>query len=248
MRADVSDRRVAVKIKRLAAKFFLPFFLLFGIAVSATAQNLSDQAALDGRYFLVVWSFQGPDDDLVHAHTFVSFYEGKDLASGVVHPMTISWLPATGIVKPFGAEKGHNYSLDDTLSMACHAGRRVKSWGPYEIKPELFVSATRRLQLLKSGQVQYSMINNLPHSMNCITAAGDITEKRLDTGILWGVAASSAVVKHLSPYFVGDGQAPKDLIRIAKVRACPGKAAQMSSEVGRRSIADSVAAGLGDPK
>jgi hypothetical protein len=111
------------------------FFFLFALATAFTtnAQNANRQIALKGHYFLVVWVYQGPDDDLVHAHTFTSFYRGDDLAKGVVRPATISWLPATGVVQPFGAEKGHNFSLDETLHLACRSGRQVTSWGPYEI-------------------------------------------------------------------------------------------------------------------
>jgi len=205
----------------------------------------AETASLDGRYFMVVWAYQGPDDDLVHAHTFISFYRGNDLAKGVVSPLTISWLPATKKVQPFGSERGHNFSLAETLQMACHAGRRVQSWGPYEITAELFERAKTRLALLQSGRVSYSMINSLPRSMNCITAAGDITSMPLDTGILWGVAASAKVVKHLSPYIVGKEDDLKDLVARSKTEACPGRATELSRGTINKSIPQSIAAALG---
>lgn len=220
-------------------------FLILASIVPAIAQDENDQTPLNGRYFLVVWSYQGPDDDVVHAHTFTSFYRGDDLARGAVRPATISWLPATGVVQPFGVEKGRNFSLVDTLSMACHAHRRVKSWGPYEIKPELYQSAKKRIRLLESGSIAYSMIDAQPHAMNCITAAGDITPQHLDTGILWGVAASAAVVHHLSPYFVGDGHALRGLADLLKGKACRGHVAQITDNSNNRSIAQSIATSLG---
>jgi hypothetical protein len=237
----------AMTEKMLVAFAGAALFFLAGITQSLAADTPRpiNQSDLKGRYFLVVWSYQGPDDDLVHAHTFTSFYRGDDLAKGVVRPATISWLPATGVVHPFGSERGRNFSLRKTLRMACHAHRKVRAWGPYEIRPELYQSAVKRLRLLKSGRVQYSMVNALPRSMNCITAAGDLTPTPLDTGILWGAAASAEVVRHLSPYFVGDGRALEGLVGISKSQACPGHAGQIASDEVKGSITKSVASSLG---
>src|SRR3569833_420229 len=101
--------------------------------LAATELGGAGSEALKGRYFVIAWAYQGPDDDLVHAHTFTSFYRGDDLAKGIVRPATISWLPATGRVHVFGSEQGRNFSLDDTLRMACRSGRNVESWWPYEV-------------------------------------------------------------------------------------------------------------------
>jgi len=189
---------------RILGYFLTAAGILLALCLLATslAEAHANSATPQSRYYMIVWAYQGPDDDLVHAHTFTSFYRGDDIASGHVRPSTISWLPKTGNVVPFGAEEGRNFSLDETLSLACQAGRDVKSWGPYEIKPELYRSAMRRLKLLHSHRIRYAMMGG-PNAMNCITAAGDLTPRRLDTGILWGVAASDAVVRHLSPYIVG---------------------------------------------
>ncbi|RUP00543.1 hypothetical protein [Hyphomicrobium sp.] len=173
--------------------------MLFIVAPTQASEKVSPDL-LRGRYFVVVWSYQGPDDDLVHAHTFTSFYSGDDLARGVVKPSTISWLPATGSVQVLGSERGRNFSLDETLRMACEARRKVQSWGPFEVTTELYQRAQQRIALLMSGTVRYSMLNQ--DGINCIKAAGDITPEPFDTGILWGEAASAAVVRHLSPYFV----------------------------------------------
>ena len=64
--------------------------LLLGAApgMAMDAKSAKSEAVLRGHYFLVVWAYQGPDDDIVHAHTFTSFYKGDNLAKGVVHPLT----------------------------------------------------------------------------------------------------------------------------------------------------------------
>jgi hypothetical protein len=113
-------------------------FVIFACAAAANAHtDVKPTTALQGRYFLVVWGYQGQDNDVVKSHTFAGFYRGDDLANGDLNPATISWMPSTGIIHLFGAEKGRNFSLAQTLDMACRAGREVKSWGPYEIRPEL---------------------------------------------------------------------------------------------------------------
>lgn len=212
--------------KRCAALLF--FFIFLTLSLTASADNDVKSLALGGRYFVVVWAYQGPDDDLTHAHTFTSFYRGLDLAKGIVRPATISWLPASRAVQPFGVEKGHNFSLHQTLRMACQAGRRIRAWGPYEIRSELYRRAMRRIELLKTAKVRYAMINALPKAMNCIAASGDITPKPLEAGVLWGEAASAEVAHHLSPYFIADySVALKSVVDLSK-KSCPGLVGQFA--------------------
>jgi hypothetical protein len=192
------------------------------IATPSVAGRVSGQSALTGRYYLVVWGLQGPDNDVVDSHTFVSFYRGDDLDKGIVKPATISWLPATGVVQVFGSEKGHNFTVAQTLKMACRSGRQVKSWGPYEIEPALYRRALKRIRLLNSGRVQYSMIDASPGTMNCIDAAGDLIPQPIDTGIAWGFVASDAVVRHLSPYFKRGGSPVEALADVLIPKACSG--------------------------
>ncbi len=175
-------------------------------AANSTAQAFARVVDLHARHFMVVWSYQSPDDDVVKAHTFASFYAGADLANRKNDPPTISWLPSTGAVHPFSTEKGRNFSLSQTLTMAKRAGAQVKLWGPYEIRPELYHRALSRIHLLNSGRIAYSMLGTGPSAMNCIEAAGDLTREPLETGMSWGFEATSEVVRHLSPYFKNHGK------------------------------------------
>ena len=197
-------------------------FLVFIAAVAAFASSAeaSNRAALREHYFLVVSGYQGPDNDVVQSHTFASFYSGDDLAKGIIKPATISWLPATGVVQPFGSERGHNFTLAQTLRMACRSGRDVRSWGPYEIKPAPYQRALRGIRLLKSGRIRYSMIDTQAGTLNCIDAAGDLTPVPLDTGIAWGFLASDEVVHHLSSYFERGGATVGALAELLVSKAC----------------------------
>lgn len=192
---------------------------LFSTAPSR-AEQVSNRSALIGRYFIVIWGFEGPDNDVVHSHTFASFYRGDELAKGILRPTTISWLPATGVVEPFGSEPGHNFTLSQTLKMACRLGRTVKSWGPYEIEPALYERALRRVGLLNSGRIRYAMIDTDLGTMNCIDAAGDLTPIPFDSGIAWGFVASDAVVQHLAPYFKKSRPVNLSLKRLLTRDAC----------------------------
>jgi hypothetical protein len=197
--------------------------ITFVISLASDAQPASNQVVLTGHYFLVVWGIQGSDNDVVQSHTFASFYSGDDLAKGIIKPATISWLPTTGVVQPFGSEPGRNLTQAQTLRMVCRLGRHVKSWGPYQIEPALYQRALRRIRLLRSGRFQYSMIDTQPGTMNCIDAAGDLTPVPLDSGIAWGFVASDAVVRHLSPYFERGGATVHALAHMLVPKACSSR-------------------------
>ncbi len=175
-------------------------------AVLFAASSTAPTFASDARHFMVVWAYQSPDNDVAKAHTFASFYSGPGLANEKSDPPTISWLPSAGAVHPFSTEKGRNFSLSQTLKMAKRAGAQVRSWGPYEIRPELYQLALSRIHLLNSGRIAYSMLGTGPSAMNCIEAAGDLTREPLETGMSWGFEATSEVVRHLSPYFKNHGK------------------------------------------
>jgi hypothetical protein len=206
----------------------LRFFALSLFVVAAASVAVAEAprarggtgADIRGRYFIMVWGYQAPDNDVVKAHTFASFYDGDDLANEKISPATISWLPSTGLINPFGRGRGRNFSLAQTLSIACRTGRELKSWGPYEIAPDLYRRALRRIQLLRSGRIAYAMIDNEPRTLNCIDAAGDLTSSPLDTGMLWGFAASSEVVRHLSPYFKSRGRVVKEVAQLVRSGRC----------------------------
>jgi hypothetical protein len=125
-----------------------------------------------------------------------------------LRPETISWLPATGVVRPFRIEQGRNLSSAQTLARECEGGKRVASWGPYEITPGLYRRAMSRIKLLNSRKIAFSELGLEPATMNCIKATGDITETPFRPGITWGFAASQAVVRHLRP-FIRSGQINK---------------------------------------
>ena len=60
-----------------------------------------------------------------------------------VEPHTVSWMPATLVIRPMAllAEPGVNLDLHRSLQWAYEDGPRVSMWGPYQIDNRLFKSA-----------------------------------------------------------------------------------------------------------
>jgi hypothetical protein len=181
----------------------LLFVLLLLVIVDLPAAFAQPQEveSLRNRYFVVVWGYEGDGNAPRDSHTFATFYKGDDLAERRVRPATISWLSATAAVPMLGASEGRNFSLTETLAMACRDRKRVARWGPYETSFDLYQRALARIRLLTSGRVAYSALALRPGTMNCIKAAGDITDAPFNPGISWGFAASKATVRHFSPFF-----------------------------------------------
>lgn len=178
------------------------FFLLvvgLGFLVPAAGPAFAAET-FRGRYYVVVFGYQGPGNRPIDSHTFASFYDGDSLENGTAaEPPTISWLPATGVVRPVRREPGHNFTLSQTVGLARMNSVQVRAFGPYEISRELYLRALTQIRYLESGAVLYKMING-PFSggaINCIHAVSDIVGP-LDTGTQRGFAASASVVGHLS--------------------------------------------------
>src|SRR6188472_2517006 len=114
-------------LKQLQKRIVYWFAVLIAVVIAFPAH--SDFPSLRHRYFLVVWGYQGVGNAPRESH---------DLAKGRVAPATISWFPADRGVRLVGTERGRNFSLPQTLAIACRGRRQVATWGPYEISPALY--------------------------------------------------------------------------------------------------------------
>jgi hypothetical protein len=196
------------------------YWLLSVIAVVVAFPAHSGLASLQNRYFLVVWGYQGEGNPPRESHTFLTVYRGNDLAEGRVAPATISWFPADGGLRLLGVERGRNFSLPQTLAMACQGRKQVATWGPYEIPSALYQRVLARIKLLESGRKDFSALSLRAGSMNCIEAAGDITNKPFHPLMSWGHQASRAVVRHLSPFFKDGGRINRTVARMVLWSGC----------------------------
>lgn len=192
-------------------RLLFALLLLVIVELPAAFAQPQELESLRNRYFVIVWAYEGDGNAPRDSHTFATFYKGDDLAEGRVRPATISWLPARGVVSLLGAEEGRNFTLTETFAIACRDGKRVARWGPYETRLDLYQRALARIRLLTSGRVAYSGLGLLPGTMNCIKAAGDITDAPLNPGISWGFDASKAVLRHFSSFFK-NGKQPNNTV------------------------------------
>ena len=198
----------------------ITYWFLAVSAVVVAFPAKSGRPSLQNRYFLVVWGYQGAGNRPRESHTFLTVYRGDDLAEGRVAPATISWFPATGVVYLVGVDRGRNVSLRKTLAIACEGRKHIATWGPYEIPSALYRQALARVKLLESGRVDYSALRLRPGSMNCIEAAGDITNKPFHPLMSWGHQASKATVRHLSPFFKNGGRVNRTVARMVLWNVC----------------------------
>jgi hypothetical protein len=170
----------------------------------------------DDAYYMLMFGSQRVPNDPNHAHTFATFVKassGADPAGCALESQTISWLPATGIVRTLALrpECGRNFELHETLRWALNDDQRVSVWGPYQIEGELYYRAVNRLAELQSGQVRYKA-NDMGHRSdkvsNCIHAVSSITEGlRVRIGSPgWGETASFIVLGKLRPWIVNGAQ------------------------------------------
>jgi hypothetical protein len=89
---------------------------------------------------------------------------------------TISWMPATLVIRPFAprAEKGVNLTHEQTMEFMT-AGRRpwVESFGPFEITADRFAQGQAQKAWLESGVVKYhglGLFGRRGDVMHCIDA------------------------------------------------------------------------------
>lgn len=172
------------------------------------------------RYFIIPFASTSRDgtNRIEESHTWALFVK-TNAAREVVETQTISWMPATGIIRPLSTspEVGKNYSLEETFAWTTKLGAIVKRWGPYEIVPELYERAAKRVMELENGMYKYvildSQVREQRLAFHCIHALSDIIGPKLQTIVKRGDDGTEAVIMHFRPYFLNVGQDHEWLIR-----------------------------------
>jgi hypothetical protein len=172
-------------------------------------------------YFLVMFGSQTVPANPDHSHTWATFvrvtWEGNGPCpvDAKLEAHTISWLPATMIVRinAFLPESGHNFNLMETLDFAYGTCQRVSMWGPYRICPQLYERALSRKAELETGRIEYKA-NDVGYRServtNCIHAVSTVVEgPRLRVASPgWGESASYFVLKEMEPSIVSKTPEP----------------------------------------
>ncbi len=128
------------------------------------------------RYFFTLFAGQSVPFRPRTAHTWATWTKVTPSADGlVVEPITISWLPASGVVRPFRlrAVAGENWSLEETLAIMARYNSRVSRWGPYEVTAENYRLALEQYHFLESGAARYRVVDSFnvnKRVVNCVHA------------------------------------------------------------------------------
>jgi hypothetical protein len=119
----------------------------------------------DERYYVLIFGSQSSPKQLRYTHTWATFVraagEGPDPSAYAIQAHTISWLPATLVVKVLRPwpEPGVNLDLYQTLAAMDANRESVTMWGPFVIGPQVYEKSLRVLQVIASGRAQYRAIS-----------------------------------------------------------------------------------------
>lgn len=150
------------------------------LAVSLGFGPAADRPTRTCHYVVV---FGGQRDILrpPTAHVWATYVRAVTQPNGTitVDPVTISWLPVDGRVRPLSwkPEPGRNYSLEETFAYMCGSRQRIAIWGPYEISECRFQQACQQKAQLDSGAIQYKVNDwfdrraHVEHCMHAVSRA-----------------------------------------------------------------------------
>jgi hypothetical protein len=179
-------------------------FVLIGLLllVSPASADTPATACPTVRYYLLLFGGQGNILRPRTAHTWATYVRAETRPDGTVHleQFTISWLPATLIVRPckIRSEPGVNLDLYQTLKFMSGSWQRIALWGPYEVCEEHYRSAANHRMKLDSGAITYRVFDftcispDVHHCIHAVTRA-DPAFQQMAPPILWFGSISTAV-------------------------------------------------------
>lgn len=133
--------------------------VVFALAQAATAAKANEY------YFVLVFGSQTQPKQLRYTHTWATAVraigEGPDISRYALEIHTISWLPASGIVKVFRPrpEPGVNATLEQTLAYVEHNHENIIMWGPFIVSRLVYNRFIGVVNQLNSGEVMYRAID-----------------------------------------------------------------------------------------
>ncbi len=159
-----------------------PLLSLAAVILGVASAFTPSPARGEDRYYAMVFGSQSSPKLLRYTHTWATFIrvvgEGDDPAGVQVLQHTISWLPASLVVRtwtPF-PEEGVNLDLYATLDAVSKDGESVTMWGPFQIAEPAYQRSLRVKEILDSGQAEYRAIST-PRNLlvsDCIHAVAAV--------------------------------------------------------------------------
>lgn len=150
--------------------------LVVAAVLSAPA---ADPAPAAPRYYFILFGGQSVPFKPNTSHTFATFVKATPAADGAVslEPLTISWLPAEGPVKPLRvrSSEGKNYSLEETFAITARDKARISMWGPFETDATRYALAVAQVAALNSGTVRFRSFDSLGRNRSVQHCAHAVT-------------------------------------------------------------------------
>ncbi len=118
-------------------------------------------------YYLLIFGSEDDPKHLRNAHTWAVFVravgEGTDQAGYQVTAHTLSWYPASKVVRLWSPcpEPGVNLTLEQTLETVLGLNENVRLWGPFQIQAPLYNRSVAVYNEVASGRAQYRAISAL---------------------------------------------------------------------------------------
>jgi hypothetical protein len=187
---------------KLQAALLVAGFLIAPAALSSPGAD---------RYYVIVWGAQRPVfKSPRYAHSFATFVHID--CAGRTEEITISWLPATGYVRPLARrpEPGRNFSLCETLDYCGQNRMEVAAWGPYITTEDLWQRALCYKARLDSGVIGYRADDDFDDDSisNCVHAVGGVVRAPGERRYIyvspanWGESGSYWLALLLRPWYV----------------------------------------------
>jgi hypothetical protein len=140
------------------------------------------QAQAAERYYALIFGSQSSPKLLRYTHTWATFVrvvgEGDDPSGYQVYQHTISWLPATLVIRTWSPvpEPGVNLDLYATLDAVYKNGESVTMWGPFEMAQPVYERSLQVKAILDSGAAQYRAISTARDMLvsDCIHAVAAV--------------------------------------------------------------------------
>lgn len=189
------------------------------------------EALRDDTFYVTLFAYQSGNNIVSKesSHTFAQFVHARPDGAGGVHVrdddtdrVVISWMPHSGVVRPFGPmEQGEDTALDFEMRRGAGVSRaRGFVWGPFRIPRAIFDRATKQRELLRSGSIAYRAserdpvsrdVNYIalapngprPQFLNCLAAVGDIAPTGgTVVGASSGRGGTQEIADHFAPYIL----------------------------------------------
>jgi hypothetical protein len=158
---------------------------------------------------MLVFSSQSTPKLPRYTHTCATVVRVKDFGPNrlpEIENQTISWLPSALQVRTWDlrVEPGVNLDLHHSIDEMRAQRQRVALWGPYEIRPDLYLTFLAQKAFLESGKLGYQALDALGEAgsngngTNCVHALTNSDEGFGRPLLGCGESTTESIVKHLA--------------------------------------------------